>query len=399
MTPPSTASLAARPAVTPLLRSARQPTPCAPGNRVRSIPLLARTLACVLTVALVACSTGHAEAPRPAAALEVRVAPVQMDVASETLRLPARALAGESARLYPRVTGFVSERHADLGDTVEQGAVLAVISTPEIDQAVREAQAAVDSAGAALELARVNHQRAVTLTESGAISRELFNERAAGLEVARAALMAAQARLDSMRERQSFQQVRAPFAGVIAARDVERGDRVVGDAAAAAPMFELNALDPLRVLVDVPQRLALRVKAGTRATVFFSELADERFSAEVVRSAQSISDTSGGMRVELRLPNPGQRIPAGMIGQVELELPRTTPTLRVPIAALIGPAGQSQVAVVGAESRVQFRPVQVGRNLGNEVEVLSGLEAGEQVVLSPNALLQDGSPVKTRAGS
>jgi RND family efflux transporter MFP subunit len=251
-------------------------------------------------------------------------------------------------------------------------------------------------ARASMELARVNYDRAAALVESGAISRELYSDRSANRDAAQAALAATQARLDSARERQGFQQVRAPFAGVIAARNVDRGDRVVGDAASATPLFELNALDPLRILVDVPQGAALQVRPGLKAEVSFPELPGQRFDAEIVRSAQSISDDAGGMRVELRLPNPDHRIPAGMVGQVSLQVPRTAPAVVVPLSAISGPAGRSRVARVGADSTLEFKPVLLGRDLGGEVEVLDGLAVGDRVVLAPNALLQAGTRVAVK---
>jgi RND family efflux transporter MFP subunit len=359
----------------------------------RPLPVV---IAATLALMLSACSRSEAEAPATPAVPEVLTAQARAADAAFTMTLPARALAGETAQIYPRATGFVSERRVDLGDAVQAGQVLAVIANPEADQSVRETQAEVVRARASMDLARVNYDRAAALVESGAISRELYSDRSANRDAAQAALAATQARLDSARERQGFQQVRAPFAGVIAARNVDRGDRVVGDAASATPLFELNALDPLRILVDVPQGAALQVRPGLKAEVSFPELPGQRFDAEIVRSAQSISDDAGGMRVELRLPNPDHRIPAGMVGQVSLQVPRTAPAVVVPLSAISGPAGRSRVARVGADSTLEFKPVLLGRDLGGEVEVLDGLAVGDRVVLAPNALLQAGTRVAVK---
>lgn len=364
---------------------------------LRRMPVIAVAIAASLAAA--GCGRSAAETPAAQALPEVLTAEVRSAEAAYTMTLPARALAGETAQLFPRATGFVSERLIDLGDTVTAGQVLAVIATPEIDQSVREAQAEVRRARAALDLANVNYERAAKLVASGAVSRETYSDRSANRDVAQAALAAAQARLDGARERQGFQRVRAPFSGVITARNIDRGDRVVGDAALAVPLFELNALDPLRILVEVPQGAALQVQPGLKAEVTFPELPGERFPAEVMRSAQLISETAGGMRVELRLPNPGNRIPAGMVGQVSLQVPRTAPATIVPLSAITGAAGQSRVARVGPGSVLELRPVLLGRDLGGEVEVLDGLAAGDQVVLAPNALLQTGSRVKVKRSS
>ncbi len=357
---------------------------------------------CALLMLLAGCNRGAAEQTAAAAVPEVLTVQARAADPDYELRLPARVVAGESAQLYPRATGFVSERRADLGDRVVAGQVLAVISAPEIDQSVREATAEVEQLRAELQLARVNYDRAAVLVKSGAVSGEMYSERSANRNAAEAALASAQARLSSARERQAFQVVRAPFAGVVAVRNVERGDRVVGDSASVTiPMFEINALDPLRVLVDIPQGAVLQVRPGLRADVAFPELAGERFQAEVVRAAQSISEEAGGMRVELRLPNPEGRIPAGMVGEVTLQVPRAAPTVIVPLSAVIAGsggsgAGGSQVARLGAGSRLEFRPVKLGRNLGAEIEILEGIAVGDKVVLAPNALLQAGAQVAAK---
>jgi RND family efflux transporter MFP subunit len=348
-------------------------------------------------VAVGGCARSAAEQADVAEVPEVLTAQARAADAAYELRLPARALPGETAMIFPRVTGFVSERRVDLGDRVESGQLLAIISVPEIDQAVREAEAGLGQARADVELATLHHARAKSLIGSGAISQEEFNDRSGALDVAKAAMAAAQARLASARERQGFREVRAPFAGVIAARNVERGDRVVGDTGSAVPMFELSALDPLRIAVDVPQAAVLQVQPGLHADVTFPELPGEVLKAEVVRSARRISESGGGMRVELSLPNPGDRLPSGMLGQVGLRVPRAAPVALVPISAVVQGPSQSRVAQVDEQSRLHFMDVKIGRNLGTEVEILSGIAAGDAVVLSPNSLLADGAEVRVRA--
>lgn len=357
-------------------------------------------LACT-AVGLAGCGRGGIQAAaNPNAAAVPTVTTVEARAAQDgyELSLPARAIAGESVRLHARATGFVVERLVDIGDRVKAGQVLARIAAPEIDQTVLEAEAELGRIRTTLELARTNHERAASLVEIGAISQEIFNERLATRDGAEAAANAARARLANARERQGFQTVKAPFDGVVVARSIERGDRVVGDSAAsAAPLFEVSSLDPLRVLVDVPQSAALQVRAGMPAEVTFPELGGEVLAAEVVRSAHSISQDIGAMRVELQLPNPGERIPAGMVGSVRLKLPRAVVAL-VPVAAVsrLG-TGESRIAIVDDSGVLRYQSVTLGRNYGNEVEVLSGVAVGSTVVLAPNALLTEGSQVQLSA--
>ena len=361
------------------------------------LPHIARgAMAMSIVLALAACSRSAAETTPPPSLPEVLTVQAKAADRDFELRLPARALAGESAQIYPRATGFVSERRVDLGDKVEAGQVLAVIAAPETDQAVREANALLAQARADQELARVNYDRAQVLVGSGAISKELYSDRKANFDVAVGPRAAAEARLPAARERQGFQTVRAPFAGVVVARNVERGDRVVGDAASAEPMFEINALDPLRVVVDVPQNAALQVQPGAQGVVSFPELPGQTFDAQVVRSARAISRDAGVMRTELRLPNPDSRIPAGMVGTVRLQLARATPAVILPLSAVVQRGATAQVATLKSDATLDYRDVTLGRNLGNDIEVLSGVAANDTVVLAPNALLLPGNKVKAK---
>jgi multidrug efflux pump subunit AcrA (membrane-fusion protein) len=314
------------------------------------------TAGALLSAIIAGSGCGRSAAEQTAVAALPEVLTAQARAADEAfeLRLPARALAGETAMIFPRVTGFVSERRVDLGDRVEAGQVLAVISVPEIDQAVREAEAGVGQARADVELATLHHARARSLVGSGAISQEEFNDRSGALDVGKAALAAAQARLSSARERQGFREVQAAV---------------------------------------------LQVQPGLQADVTFPELPGEVLQAEVARSARRIAESGGGMRVELTLANPGDRLPSGMLGQVSLRVPRAAPVVLVPISAVVQGPSQSRVAQVDAQSRLHFTEVKLGRNLGTEVEILSGVAAGDAVVMSPNSLLADGAEVRVRSSA
>ncbi len=356
--------------------------------------------AALTTILLAGCAPSVADAPdkaAPAPLPQVRTAVAAAAEASSELRLPARVEAGQRAQIYARATGIVQSRDVELGDRVRSGQVLARISAPEIDSSVREARAALIEAQAAETLAQGNLRRAEPLAAKALISQEQLSERRGAFDTARAARSAAEERVASLADIQGFQAVRAPFDGTITARNIERGDRVVGDAqGAATPLFEVSALDPLRVVVDVPQRAALQVQPGLEAIVAFADAGGEPAIARVERIARSISPTSNGMRVELTLSNPDERIPTGMIGEVRLHLPRTV-AARVPLGAVQQGADGAKVAMIAAGDRLAFRTVTLGRNLGQEVEVLAGIAPGDTVVLSPNALLREGMQIAPMA--
>jgi len=152
----------------------------------------------------------------------------------------------------------------------------------------------------------------------------------------------------------------------------------------------------LRVVVDVPQNVALQIRNGVQAEVGFAELPGQRFQAEVVRSARTLSREAGAMRTELRLPNPDSRIPAGMVGTARLRLPRPAPAVILPVSTVVQRAAGAQVATLRPDSTLAFRDVTLGRNLGNEIEVLTGIAPGDTVILAPNALLADGHKVQAK---
>ncbi|WP_434030336.1 efflux RND transporter periplasmic adaptor subunit [[Pseudomonas] boreopolis] len=364
----------------------------------RPVPSAAFAMPLLMAACLLAAGCGNSRAvPASAEVPEVSLVQARAAAADYALVLPARAQAGQSAQVFARATGLVGTRLVDIGDRVRAGQVLATIAAPEIDQAVRQAQADLAQAEADLTLASGNYERAAAMLRTQLISREDYSSRLGARDAAQAARDAARAQLASARERQGFASVRAPFDGVVSARNVDVGDRVVGDTASATvPMFRIDALDPLRVAVDVPQSAALQVRPGLRAQVTFPELPGEQFDAEVVRTAQRISEDAGGMRVELRLPNPDNRIPAGMVGQVRLSVPRTVPAVVLPLATVVQDGATAKVAKVSGDGQVRFAQVSLGRNLGNEMEVLSGVAAGDSVVLAPNALLADGTRVRGR---
>ena len=330
----------------------------------------------------------------------VRVSAPEVAAASNDLRLPARTAPVEQALVFARATGVVSERRADIGTRVKKGDVLAVITAPEIDQAVDRARAAVAQAKAKEQLAQTNLTRSQQLVRQGFLSEQVLDERQGTYDAAVADRLAAEAELRRFNEIKGFQVLRAPFSGVIAERRVDRGDRVVGDATnAEGYLFRLVRTDELRVAIDVPQSVVMQVQPGMTAEVLFPELPGERLAAKVVRSSGFIDSRTGTMQVELALPNANGRLPAGMLGEVVLKLSRQQPVLLVPNSAVLVRDGKPQVATVEGGSgqsvgTVRFLSVQVGRNLGNRVEVLAGLSPTAALVTNPNALLREGDAVQ-----
>jgi multidrug efflux system membrane fusion protein len=341
------------------------------------------------------------QAATPAAPAALRTVRITHPVAAPettSLSLSGRTAPAEHAMVSSRATGIVTERFVDIGDRVEAGAPLLRIEAPEIEQELARASAVVGQIEVRLELADLELERAENLVTKGHVSVQTKDSRYAAKKTAEADLVAAQAEVKRLREILSFQDVRAPFAGTIVERRVERGNKIVATQSQQdGYLFRIARMDELRVEVDVPQSAALKVTAGAPTKVTFLELPRESFDADVSRVSGFIDALSGTMRVELLMKNPELRIPAGLNGEVVLSLREDQGTVLVPNNTVLTRNGRQMVAVVDGEDRVRFTPIIVARDLGTQVAVSSGLAPGDRVIVSPNALLTEGDAVDVEA--
>ncbi len=332
-----------------------------------------------------------AQAPPPT----VRVVAPTLAATGETYNVPGRTEPLEQARIFTRATGIVRERRFDIGDRVAAGAVMAVIDVPEIDRGVEAAQAAIEQAEARAASAAAIARRAQALAEQDVASREDAEVRASEAAAAEAAVRIARAEHARLLELQRFATVRAPFDGIVAARNFDRGDRVRGDAAGAEGwLYQLVRVDELRFVCTAAPDLALRVSASPRAVVRFREFPGREFA--VVRALRSgvFDPVVGTMRVELLLANVDLTLPAGMTGTATFALDAAPGTFLVPTNALQLREGSASIMVVedGKATRIE---VAAGRTRGTTIEVASArLTARSQVIVNPNALLRDGDAVQ-----
>ena len=325
----------------------------------------------------------------------VRVVRPEAAAGTSTLTLAGRTAPKEQALVSSRASGVVAERKVDIGDHVKEGDVLVVIEAPEIEQELQRARASVDQMKARLELARATLGRAESLVGKGHVSEQTVDERRATKMGADADLAAALAEVKRLEEVKSFQTIRAPFEGIVVARQVERGDKVSADSGQQGGyLLRIADLADLRIEIDVPQSYSLQVVPGVEAKVAFAELPDQALKARVARSSGLVDQTSSTMRAELLMPNPGHRIPAGLSGQVTLELGTTDGTVTIPTNTLITREGRQMVATVDEQDRVRLKPVTVARDLGERVVIPTGLTVNDRVIVSPNALLRAGDQVE-----
>jgi RND family efflux transporter MFP subunit len=313
----------------------------------------------------------------------------------QSLSLPGTLQGYVQAPLSARASGYVKRWTKDIGSRVQKGDLLAEIETPEIDQQLSQAIAAREQAKAQLTLANSTMARWEALRRKDVVSQQDLEEKRGSAAQALANLAAAQANEQRLRQLEGFKRIVAPFDGIITRRNVDVGDLI--DAGSGRPLFLMSQTDPLRVYINVPQRFAQQIKVGEHVTVTQSELGGQKFTGTVARTAASIDLATRTMQVEISLRNPDSVLLPGAYVSVVLDLP-VGDTLAVPTNTLLFRREGTMVAVVGADGRVDLRRIELGRNFGQTIEVASGLQAQDRIVLNPADSLATGDVVHVAQG-
>jgi len=314
----------------------------------------------------------------------------------QTLSLPGTLQGFVQSPINARASGYMKKWYRDIGSKVAKGDLLAEIETPEIDQQLSQAIAARQQAAASLDLARSTVERWESLRKKDAVSQQELDERRSANTQAVANLAAADANVERLRQLEGFKRILAPFAGVITRRNVDVGDLIDAGSSGGRALFQLAQTDPLRVYVNVPQSYSQMIKQGQKVTVTQAELRGRAFEGEIARTAGAIDAATRTMQVEIALPNPSGTLLPGAYVQVALPMAAST-VLRVPTNTLLFRPDGSRVALVDANGRISLRKVQIGRNLGEEMELLDGIAATDRLVLNPTDSLADGDVVALAA--
>jgi RND family efflux transporter MFP subunit len=291
----------------------------------------------------------------------------------------------------------VRSLRVDIGSVVRTGDTLLVLDMPEVREQAGQASAVLEQVEASAALARATLTRWKQLASQGVVTPQELDERQAQANVAEANVRAARANVANLREVQRFGAVTAPFTGVVTARSIDIGSLVVAGAAAGArPLLTLMQTDTLRVMLQVPQSAAARIRPGMAAKVTARELGDTAFAGTVVRTAGAFDASTRTLLTEVHIPNRDRRLLPGMFAQVSLKAPSAGASLRIPAIALIVRAEGTLVARV-ANDTVHLVPVTLGRDFGTSIEVLDGVRAGDALVVNPVETLADGATVRAIA--
>lgn len=322
--------------------------------------------------------------------LYVKTTIAKVGDAGQTVVLPGTLQGAVQAPISSRSNGYLKRWTRDIGAAVKKGDVLAEIESPEIDQQLSQAQAAREQMVASLNLARSTTERWEALRKKDVVSQQELDEKRSGFAQAQANLAAADANVERLRQLEGFKRVLAPFSGIITRRNVDVGDLI--ESGSGRPLFVLTQNDSLRVYLNVPQAYAHLVKPNQKVTVSQAEMRGQSFEGTVVRTAGAIDQATRTMQVEIALPNRGNSLLPGAYVQVSLPL-QANEDILISTNALVFRKDGLRVASVVEGDKVKFIPVKVGRNYGQNVEVLEGLKGQEQLILNPPDGLADGDVV------
>jgi RND family efflux transporter MFP subunit len=326
-------------------------------------------------------------------AAESAVTVVHPQKASITIPvLPGQTQAYTDAPIFAQTSGYLKKWYFDIGAKVKAGDVLAEIDTPEVDQELAQAQAQIKVAQAALNLAEVTYRRNQDLFNRKVIAVQDFDTAADTYRENQATVMADQANINQLEALEGFKVVRAPFTGIVTARNTDIGDYIASGS--GSQLFRMQQTSPLRVYVNVPQIFAQMVKLGTEGDLALDEFPGRKFVGHVTNTSGAIDPTSRTLLTELQVPNETGELFPGAYTLIMLRVMDNTGILTIPSDALLFRSEGATVGVVDADSKVEIRKITISLNLGDKLEISQGLSKTDQVIVNPSDSLANGMTVK-----
>ncbi|MEM5338298.1 efflux RND transporter periplasmic adaptor subunit [Paraburkholderia azotifigens] len=321
------------------------------------------------------------------------VTPAQADGTSGVTVLPGTLRGYVESPIYARATGYLLHWYADIGARVKEGQLLAELDTPEIDQELAQAVAQRDQIQSSLGLAKSSFERWQQLRQRDAVSQQELDERQSTYSQDVANLAAAEANVKRLRQLESFKRIVAPFAGVVTQRNVDVGDLIDAGSGTSRALFALAQSDPLRVYVQLPQAYAQNIKVGEDVVVTQAELPGQQFNGRITNISGAIDVPTRSLQVEVTLHNPDGKLRPGAYVQVALPSGARA-QLSVPGNALLFRAEGPRLAVVDNDGIVHLRKVAIAQDLGQTLEIESGIEPGDRVIINPSDSIEDGDHVE-----
>jgi RND family efflux transporter MFP subunit len=312
----------------------------------------------------------------------------------EELVLPGAVQAYIEAPIYARTSGYLKDWRTDIGTQVTKGQLLGEIEAPEVDQQLSQAEADLATARANELLSNSTNARWKGLLATESVSKQDADEKAGDAAAKKAAADSAAANVSRLRDLESFKRVVAPFSGVITARNTDIGALINAGQSAGTELFRIADTHKLRIYVQVPEAYAAVTSPGLEADLRFAEQPNKTFSAKTVRTSNALDPNLKTLQVELELDNERHEVFPGAYAEVHFKLPASAESLRLPANTVLFRAAGLQVATVDGQQRVKLKNIVQGRDFGNTIEILSGLQPDEVVILNPPDSLTDGVVVR-----
>jgi RND family efflux transporter MFP subunit len=310
--------------------------------------------------------------------------------------LPGTIQAYYRAAIYARVSGYLQSWQADIGAHVKGGQLLASIDTPDLDQEFAQAKADLATATANAQLAAVTAERWNALVKLQWVSKQTADDKNGSAAATKATMDAASANVKRLEAMEGFKNIVASFDGVVTARKTDIG-ALINAGNAGQELFEVSDLHKVRIYVQVPQAFTAELQPGLQATFEMRQYPGQQFDAKVVTTSNAMELNSRSMLVELQADNADGKLFAGAYCQVHFQLPNNPNEMRVPATALVPADRGAQVALLGNDGKAVLKPVQLGRDFGDSVEVVAGLSPSDRVIDSPPETLQSGDQVQLAA--
>jgi RND family efflux transporter MFP subunit len=315
----------------------------------------------------------------------------------EDLVLPGTVQAFVEAPIYARTSGYLKTWHTDIGTQVKKGQLLAEIETPEVDQQLSQAQADLETARANENLSSSTNRRWQGLLSTESVSKQDADEKAGDAAAKKAAVASAAANVARLHDLESFKRVVAPFDGVVTARNTDIGALINAGQSSGTELFRIADTHKLRIYVQVPEAYAAATKPGLEAELRFTEQANKKYVAQTVRTSNALDPVLRTLQVELQLDNTNHEVFPGAYAEVHFKLAGNAESLRLPANTVLFRAPGLQVATVDDTKHIKLKSIVQGRDFGNTIEVLSGIEASDIVVVNPPDSITDGVAVRIAA--
>jgi RND family efflux transporter MFP subunit len=306
------------------------------------------------------------------------------------LQLPGQTTPYTDAPIFAQTSGYLKAWYFDIGAQVKAGDVLAEIDTPQVDQQLAQARAQLGVAKAARDLAQVTYARDQQLFKTNVIAAQDFDTVASNYHGSKATVIADQAIVNRLEALEAFKNVRAPFDGIVTARNIDIGAYV--PSGSGTQLFRLARISPLRVYVDTPEAFAPLVHLGDAADLTVNQFPAQKFAAQVVATSGAINPTSKRLLTELEVPNKTGELQSGAFVQITLRL-QTSTAVTIPAKTLLFESGEPAVGVVRPDGTVEIRKIRISRDLGRRVQVAQGLSESDQLIINPPPGLAAGAIV------